>query len=236
MKMIKNNQVKPLVYVTDNFLSEYKSIFEIKYLDLYKTKNHTELRNIFKVDDTNTLLTSSKEFHYEELLYEETSSDRLKNIKSLYGNLEHLTPTEAESEKLWVGLSNTYYLDYHLHMLSKASNDKNIATRSHFNQGKKRSLILNNLSSLWWLGYYTYDNNNRQNPYHYTEFLLQNSNLGDQLILLSSNIVSNKNILFGILDGLKELQETKNLKLNRYAYSNSNKILNQIGGTKILDY
>ena len=228
-------QIKSLVYVSDAFLSKYQSEFNSKFLDLYKNEDITQLKEIFDIEDTNKIIKSSTTFQYQPLIPEKSSADVFENVKILYESLKHINPTEAESEKLWVGLSNTYYLDYHVEQLNKASNDKGIASRAYFTQGSKRALVLNNLPLLWWVGHYTYDDSNNKNPYEATEFLMNHSNRGDLMIFLSSNITSNKNIVLGILDGLAELMETKKLKINRYAYSNSNKLLNQIGGTKILD-
>lgn len=104
-----------------------------------------------------------------------------------------------------------------------------------FTQGSKRSLAINNLSLLWWLAYYTIDVDNRENPYHLTDFFVEDSYRGNAMIWFSSNIISNKNISLGILDAIKELVETDQMILNRYSFANSNKILNQIGGVRILD-
>lgn len=230
-----NNNVKSLLYVSDSFLSSYKSEFNSKYLSLYKNEEKQKLKEIFDIQDNNTIIKSSSSFEFQPLIKESNKIDTIENVKRLYSSLKNISKTEAENEKLWVGLSNTYYLDYHIEQLNEANNDKGIASRAHFTQGSKRALVLNNLSLLWWLAHHTYDDSNKENPYEATEFLVNNSTRGDLMIFLSSNIISNKNIVLGILDALKELSETINLNLNRYAYSNSNKILNQIGGTKILD-
>lgn len=42
-------------------------------------------------------------------------------------------------------------------------------------------------------------------------------------------------MVFGILDALIELEQKNIIKINRYAFTNSNKILNQIGGVRIID-
>lgn len=232
---MNKEKVKPLLYVTDSFLANYKSEFNSKYIDLYKNEDRKALQEIFDVNDSDAIIKSTSTFLYQPLVIEKDSNDTLENIKRLYGSLKHISNTEAENEKLWIGLSNTYYLDYHIDELNKARDNKGLASRAHFTQGAKRALVLNNLPLLWWVGYYTYDENNEENPYEHTEFLVKNSNRSDLMIFLSSNIVSNKNIILGILDALEELEETQNLRIERYALSNSNKILNQIGGTKILD-
>lgn len=93
---------------------------------------------------------------------------------------------------------------------------------------------MNNLSLLWWISYYTHDSS-QDDPYYYTKFFLENSYRGNAIAFFSSNIISNKEISIGILSALKELTETNKIKINRYAYTNSNKILNQIAGVRIID-
>ena len=53
--------------------------------------------------------------------------------------------------------------------------------------------------------------------------------------LLSSNIISNKEIALGILEAVKVLVEEKGMVVNRYSYSEAGKILNEVGGVRILD-
>ncbi|MDZ5589511.1 DUF6339 family protein [Enterococcus cecorum] len=109
-----------------------------------------------------------------------------------------------------------------------------IKARTIFTRSKKRSLMMNNLSILWWIAYYTYDKK-QDNPYYYTEFFVHNQYQGDAIAFFLSNILSNKEMVFGILDALIELEQKNIIKINRYAFTNSNKILNQIGGVRIID-
>ncbi|MEQ3457330.1 DUF6339 family protein [Enterococcus cecorum] len=86
-----------------------------------------------------------------------------------------------------------------------------IKARTIFTRSKKRSLMMNNLSILWWIAYYTYDKK-QDNPYYYTEFFVRNQYQGDAIAFFSSNILSNKEMVFGILDALIELEQKILLK------------------------
>lgn len=224
-------------YVTDEFLEKFKVDFKGNYLDLYKTNNKEEILSIFLNPDH--VYESSTFFDYVPLKLEAVEGEATKeNIRTLWNSLKHLTIAEAESEKMWVALANTYYLDYHLNQLSligAQDKDRSIESRTVFNQGHKRSLSINNLSLLWWVAYYTVDEQHPSNPFHLTDFFVDGAYRGNAVIWFSSNIISNKEISLGIIQAIKELSDQNKMIVNRYSYSNANKILNQIGGVRMLD-
>lgn len=224
-------------YVTDEFLENFKVNFKIDYLPLYKGNNKDEMTKIFL--NPNNVYESSTIFEYVPLKEEAIEGEYVKeNIRILWRSLKHITISEAESEKMWVALANTYYIDYHLNQLNLITakeKDRSIESRTIFNQGHKRSLTINNLSLLWWIAYYTVDEQHQNNPFHLTDFFVDGAFRGNSVIWFSSNIISNKNISLGILEAIKELVESNKMILNRYSYSNANKILNQIGGVRIID-
>lgn len=228
------NNVK---YVTDTFLEEFKLNFQSDYLDLYITNNIAEIEKVFS--NPENVMSSSTVFEYAPLKFETESKNPIKeNIRILWKSLGHISINEAESEKMWVALGNTYYLGYHLNQLSlinESQRKRSIESRTVFTRGSKRSLVINNLSLIWWIAYYTIDFENKDNPFHLTDFFVEESYRGNALSWFSSNIISNKNIALGILEAVKELKEQKGMIVNRYSYTNSNKILNQIGGVRILD-
>ncbi len=225
-----------LVYVTDVFLDEYKTNFEEKYLPLYKSQQIDKIKDIFSCN--NNVIESNIHFNYTPLKLESLNPNvTLSNIKIILESLKDISPTEAENEKLWVALENTYYLDYHLdqiNLIEGTNKDKRIKGRTIFTQGRKRSLMMNNLSILWWIGYYTVDYN-IDDPYFYTDYFVSGPYRGDALAYMSSNIVSNKEIVIGTLQAIKQLVEEKKMIRNRYSFTNANKILNQVGGVRIID-
>lgn len=224
-------------YVSDVFLDEFKTNFDTKYLDLYINNNRQKIEKIFS--DSNNIIESTTTFNYEPLILESESTDYIKqNLRIIWNSLKHLTITEAENEKIWVGLANTYYLDYQLdqtNILVENNKSKSIKARTVFTRTNKRSLLMNSLSILWWIAYYTYDSNHPTDPFTYSDYFVDGAYRGNAIAFLSSNIVSNKEIVLGTLEAIKELTESGKMIENRYSYSNSNKILNQIGGVRILD-
>lgn len=226
-----------LAYVSDVFLDDFKTNFNEKYLPLYLNENKKEIRSIFSAPEN--LIESSIEFECEELVLESTDPDASKkNVKIIWEALKHLSISEASSEKIWVALENTYFLDYHMDqikLIKSKNREKNIASRTIFNNGKKRSLIINSLASLWWIAYYTIDEGNPQNKYYYTDRFIEGSYRGNAVAFFSSNLVSNKEIVLGALGAIFELVDSKKMSENRYSYAGANKILNLKGGVVILD-
>jgi len=224
-------------YVTDEFLDKFKTNFNADYLPLYSSANKAKIEELFAIPEN--IMVSSTLFQYEALKLESENPNAIReNVRILWNSLKHITINEAESEKMWVALENTYYLDYHLDQLSllpEKDRDRSIHSRTVFTQGSKRSLAINNLSLIWWIAYYTIDLNNKENPFHLTDFFVNGAYRGNAMTWFSSNIISNKEIALGILEAIKQLVETRQMLENRYSYTNSNKILNQIGGVRILD-
>lgn len=224
-----------LPYVTDVFLEEYKKYFSINYLKYYERGDIDTIKSIFRNRDN--VRISDFEFEYIPLKVKNDVDDPYIskiNVRTLWKSLNKLPPVQAELEKIWVALENTIYLDYHMASIRNIKNIRSIESKTIFNNGQKRSLFINSLASLWWLGYYLIDKNS-ENPFWLVDFFLDTPYRGNEVVLFSSNIVSRKDTALGILEGIKELKESCNLKINRAAYSNSCKLLNQIGGVRLLD-
>ena len=106
-----------------------------------------------------------------------------------------------------------------------------------FTQGNKRSLIVQNLSSLWWLGYYLYDDSNIDNPYELLDFYTDTKDIvGKSTVFFSSNLTNNKNLTFGIIEGIKYLADLDVIENKRYYYVEVNKYFNIVGGVRLLDF
>jgi len=225
-------------YVSDTFLDQFKTEFEAKYLDLYKFGNRKEINQIFS--NPQNVIETDTFFDFKPLLSNNTTDNTvtIENIKNIWSSLSCLTPVEAESEKLWIAMESTYYLDYHLNQLEELGpqrKDTSIISRTIFNNGQKRSLFINNISILWWIAYYLIDDDNREDKFHLVKFFVNNSYRGNAVAFFSSNFVANKNLALGVVEAIKELTEEHKMIENRYSYSNANKILNQVGGVRMLD-
>ncbi|TKW63591.1 MAG: hypothetical protein DI638_04070 [Gemella sp.] len=120
-------------------------------------------------------------------------------------------------------------------MITGKKKEASIMSRTIFNNGNKRSLMINNISILWWIAYYTYDER-LEDPYYYTKRFLSGSYRGNAVAYFSSNLVSNKEIVLGTLEAIYELIDENKMIENRFSYSNANKILNLVGGVVVLDF
>jgi hypothetical protein len=160
----------------------------------------------------------------------------VENIKRIYSNMRSLADTQATDERLWTGLEHGIfwgYMQYRWSMNNKIPTDADIYSRFFFSKSKRRSLITNTLSKLWWVGRLTYDEN-RKNPFELTEYL-RHDFATRTLILFSSNYSSNPIIVRALLSSLLEF-EKQGIIINRETFNEVIKYLNVLGGTYILDY
>ena len=229
-------------YVTDEFLKEFKNEFLVKYAHLYKSNDMDKLKAIFS--DPNHVIETSIEYEYEPLEVEPKEYDAdivRRNIRRVWESLKVLTPVQAEMEKIWVALAHTDYLDYQIGIFNsqianpdnKKREESSLKSRTIFVNGAKRSLAIHNLAILWWLAYYFRDDQNIEAPYHLIDFFVSTPYRGNAVALLSSNIISNKEIALGILEAVKVLIEEEGMVVNRFPYSEAGKILNEVGGVRI---
>lgn len=239
--------IHKIPFTNERFLEETRSDFFGELLKLY-----TDLGDLDRVKEKISELfaepnikQSDIEFDYEPLLLgkdkDEEQDFAIENIKRIHKSLGILTPSQAAMEKIWVALLNTYYLDYHLHVIRGLQGRKDVG-RDIYNrtflsgQGEsdKRHQLMNNLSVLWWIGHYTYDKD-AANPYHLTEFYASTPYRGNTIAFFSSNIHSNRTVSLGVLNGIKQLVEGRVIALDRFAYTEANKIINIIAGVKLID-
>lgn len=230
--------MRNIKYCTDDFLEEYKTNFD-RYFDLYKNKDKKALDKIF--ENPENIKESNIEFKYKPLVLtgESENPDR-DNIKIIFEALAHLDVKHAMQEKLWVAMYNTYYQKHIFDYIDQTKHYKTFDSRLRssliFYRGKKRSQIIHNLSRMWWLGYYLYDDENIQNPYWLLDFYTSTGDIiGRSTMFFSSNLTNNKDLRLGIVEGIKELTEAEEIVFDRYHYINTNRYLNLIGSVKILD-
>lgn len=234
--------IKRLKYLKDSALEDFKQNFQIRYYPLYKLGKTEELR--VAVCNEHTVVETDIEYEYIPLRLEssEYDPDIVKhNMRAIWNSLHVLTRTQAELEKIWVSLAHTEYIEYSMGCYNAfVKNDnvekevKNLKSRTYFTNGSKRSLAIHNLASYWWLAYYFRDENH-SNPFHLLDFLVSKPYRGNAIVLLSSNIVSTKDIALGVLEAIRELVEKRDVPNNRDVYAKATSLLNKIGGIRILD-
>lgn len=171
-----------------------------------------------------------------DMSYDKPEDSDIENIKRMYSAMSMLTETDATDERLWSGLGHGMFWEYFAYRWSydkKVPSENDIKNRFFFSQSRKRSLITNTLSRLWWIGKLTYDER-RSNPFELTEYL-KNDFATKTRILFSSNYSNNPTIVRALITSFIEFQN-QGVNISREVFVETTKYMNVLGGTYILDY
>lgn len=163
----------------------------------------------------------------------------VQNAITLYSAMKNISDTQATDERLWAGLCHSDFWEYvnkRWNVAESSTTKENLLSHYFFAHNKKRSLITNTLSKLWWLGRLTYDAT-RPDPFELTHYF-ENDFSTKTLMIFSNNFMSNKKIAIGLLSALSKLEKgeipSKGMT-KRDVYYEATKYLNILGGTVILD-
>lgn len=162
-------------------------------------------------------------------------SDR-KNVIIFHGALKDLTPANALDERLWAGMifGNFWdYIQYRRRTELKSGNRKKVLNSFVFNDGAKRSCFVNCLSRLWWAGFLLYDDT-VSDHYQALDIIAEKAFPSNILLLSSNNFTSNKNLVLGIIDGIRERKQAGG-KITRNHIVDAYKYFNCIGSITLLD-
>lgn len=160
-----------------------------------------------------------------------------ENVKIIYESLKHLTVSQATQEKLWAGLAHLQMRDFVYYRLDNEFNNKNdrrIFSAMFYKYNVKRSIFIHIIARLWWAGYMTYDEENKENPYWLTEFFSSADFSARLTTFFSSNFTSNRVITKGILKALITLKD-EGVAIKRDHFTESTRYLNIVGGATVLD-
>ncbi|MFD1851407.1 DUF6339 family protein [Oceanobacillus bengalensis] len=224
-----------LSFISDETLMDLRTNYEA-YKEHYYLKDNDWFDTYFK--EPGRVIESKIEFDMPEFNYDEdyTISDR-ENVRRIYESLKHLTVSQATQERLWTGLAHLQLRDFAYYRLRNElqdKNDKRINTGVFFKNGKKRSLFVHIIARLWWVGYMTHDETNKENPYWLTDFFCEKDFSARCVVFFSSNLTSNPNVAKGVLRTLAKWQEN-GIAIKRDHFVQANKYLNVVGGAMILD-
>ncbi|QDY22286.1 hypothetical protein CGQ39_15435 [Clostridium botulinum] len=158
-----------------------------------------------------------------------------ENCKIIYDALKKdFTLEQAADERLWTCLCYTIGWEYMIKRWPVKDTDSTskVCERYMFKrQNNDRALLRNGLSRLWWMAYTTYDEN-REDPYELTAFLLKDTNLQQQL--MERAFSRNKEFTKLVLTAIKKYTD-------KYTFPSKEKRaelvkgLNRLGGVKVLD-
>lgn len=164
----------------------------------------------------------------------------VKNIQTFYSALQFISPSQASDERLWAGLCCGPFYAF---MRNRSKFDKKDAVapkcsrirECFFLKGSRPGYFRNLLSKLWWVGYLVYDASNKE---HYEKLKIIGTNdISSKIseIFYSYTYSSNKNVLNGIIMGLKYFKE-KNIYVSvRNHLRPTVQELNLVGSVRLLD-
>lgn len=226
-----------LHYITSDALLDLDANFPT-----YK-KHYMELDNGWFQDyfEKNGGLKESP-FNFGEFTLDVTNDDGkfnysdLKNINILYSALKDIPLSVAIDERFWTGLAHSDFWDYVVVRREaeiKSGKDQDIRNSFFFTRGVKRSAHIHCLSRLWWAGHLTYDKT-RANPFELTELLCRGAFASTIMLLSSSNLTANKELILGILESIKKRSDEGEI-IKRHHFVEATKYLNSMGSITILD-
>jgi hypothetical protein len=224
-----------LKFISEHTLQDLK-INNDAYIERYYTEDFKWFDQYFI--EEGKVLNSNFEFDMPMFSYHKdyAISDR-ENVKAVYKALQHLPVAQATQERFWAGLAHLQFRDFTFYRLKKDiedKNDKRILSSLFFTHSAKRSLFVHILARLWWVGYMTYDENNKENPFWLTDFFTERDFSARSTVFFSSNFTSNRDITVGILRAIYKLKrQGEDIKRNHFVQAS--KYLNVVGGAMILD-
>lgn len=224
-------------FISHDGLEDFKSNFNT-YSKYYLEKDKASINELFE----DKLIEGKVEYTFPNLEFDSDyiNSD-LINCKKVYESLKHLSLSQASQENLWVGLMNSEFLDYGLYRLNQTierakdtNNINNLFSALTFKQGKRRGQVVQNLSRLWWMGRYTYDET-KTDPYELTDYFAKESFSSRLLLLSSRHLMTKDHVRLGYLDGLKEYETKYELPNKRVFTETPLKALYIQSGYRVLD-
>lgn len=210
-------------------------------------KHYAEPTNKWIYDyfgDENPFGEFKTEFPDFKLSFDESKTageNEVNNAILLYRSMKLLSDTQATDERLWSGICHSDLYSYFntRWKYNDVSNikEKSLYSRYFFAHNKKRSLMTNCLSRLWWLGRLTIDET-QPDPLKLIKYFIYDF-AQKSLVIFSSNFTNNYHILSGLINALIYLDKIGyciNHLSKDMVYKEAAKYLNVFGGTCILDY
>lgn len=164
---------------------------------------------------------------------DDVRSEDLTNSRNLYEAFKNLTPLQASNKYMWTYLCHKDKdCRKYIQQRWKGSN---IDQRYFVVNDGDGLYYFNSLSRLWWCAYFTYDKENKRDPYALTKILYDNQMvLRDFLGTINkSNFTRTKGMLLALSEFKNDLKQGEGI--NQY-YRECNKILNHYAAVNALDF
>ena len=157
----------------------------------------------------------------------------IDNIKILYTNMKRLNDSFAGDERLWAGLTHTYYYDYILERWPEMEPDR-ILERFFFNSDKQRAYLNNGIARLWWYGRMLYDEDDLERPFRMLDYAGSDL-MGVAFRIFTNNWANSERSRKLFFQGLYRFTEKSRKRANRDIVSAAVMEMNGLWGSYIVD-
>ncbi len=227
-------------YMKEDALNYFKDNLETYYTNYFIESDNTWMTRAFGSDPFEDFIEVN-DFDLADSDNYSPGELELENCKRIYMALRMLTPTQAVDERLWAGLCNDLFYgylkrrfgNYELHSQKKDLGA--IRMRFYFSEKGRSGVYSNPLSKWWWIAKSTFDPNNEDHFERLDAMGWHDFSTKAVTIFGSYLFSSNKEILNGIIDVLKFINDNKIRLTYKKEFRAAMKYLNAYGGGILLD-
>ena len=217
-------------FITYQGLDNLKSIINSSYALFGKDTPDELLKKI----GTNVLVDTGIECQPFNLIKSNNPDDDFENVKCVYTSLKDvLTESSASDERVWVGLAmNNEFWEYINKRWKKGGwKPSTIKDRMFFAQHYHTRSAL---CRLYWIGKRTYDQSNKEDPWHYTRFVCSNQRYIEDM--LGRNMANNLKLIKVCVDACERYEsENEGKAVNSNQMRDLQKYMSILGATYVLD-
>ncbi len=237
--MMRRLLMNKLTYMKRDVLDAIKHDLKDILPVFYEDNPATELSRRY---ECNLQINTSYDLPDIELLDKEGSPIAdIDAVKSVFGSLKDLPRNIASEECLWVSLclSPKFWPYVKSRWNLKRLPESDAEKESHFNKVLSRVFFGRNpetrnaISRLWWLGRFTYDDSNNDNPYEITEFVFNHTDF--VTTIFERTIGRNLKLLKMIVSKLKKIELHNEIKIDQNSSRELTKYFCAYGGGSMID-
>lgn len=163
-----------------------------------------------------------------------SSDDDFENVKKMYSSLKNvLSDSKAYDERVWAGFAMKDHFWKYINTRWKKGGWKASTIKDRFFYGQHPQ-TRNALARLYWIGKMTYDPQNQNDPWHYTQFICTNQRFIEDI--LGRNMSDNLNLTKACIDACEHYSSENDGALpNSSQMRELQKYMSILGATYVLD-
>lgn len=236
--MLLNTYVKgekammKLKYILEDDLNAIKNNPDHIFTNVLQNKENTLAQAFAKetiIQESNHIQFDDFQLHIPDKPDKKSKTDAA-NVRILYSHMKSLSDSIASDERIWVAYTLHEFRDYMLFRWG-AEDKKILNNRYLFGYSPQASLFRNGVSRLWWIGRFTYDEE-QSDPFELTDYLCSHQDYIESIC--GRNIFNNPIIGHTTIQALKDA-EAVGIKIDAHVVRKIGMYVNLLGGMYVLD-